>query len=150
MKPAYRVGRPSAHLSWEEWRCKDGTWVPLELQDNAIATSEEFEIIRARCGNLPIGIESAYRTAAYNLALPRPGAQNSQHLYARALDLHPPAQMPLGVFVDLIRTRVAEPGCPIRGVGHYTTSAHIDLRPTGRLAVWRSFVPAHDASGGPA
>jgi uncharacterized protein YcbK (DUF882 family) len=123
---------PSAHLSWDELRCKDGTVYPLLWRSTrAVELARAFERVRLVVG-APLRVTSGYRTEAHNRR--RGGARFSQHVQGRALDLLPPPGMiPLTLF-NLIRGVVKEAG--IRGLGLYPTFVHIDVRPSAKLIVW--------------
>jgi uncharacterized protein YcbK (DUF882 family) len=124
---------PSAHLSWKELACHDGTIYPNEWRTNrAIILGEAFELVRAACGNSPITILSAYRTPTYNASVG--GAKNSQHIQGRAIDLRPPPHISLNEFYSVIR--IIAKTSQIRGIGKYKTFIHVDVRPGDHLALW--------------
>lgn len=125
---------PTEHLSWKELACKDGTPYPVEfIQDGRVfILANLFEEIRFLCGNSPIRIASAYRTIKYNKRIG--GAQFSQHLQGRALDLFPPKGMPLGVFYNIIYKDSFKLG--VHGLGRYLTFVHVDIRPINKLITW--------------
>jgi len=128
---------PSAHLTWAELACHDGTPYPERWRGTrAVALARVFEAIRAACGDRPLAVASGYRTPAYNRAIR--GANASQHVQGRALDLRPPAGMDAGQFGGII-AGLAETTCPeIGGVGQYRTFVHVDTRPRnhGHLTTW--------------
>lgn len=128
---------PSAHLSWAELRCKDGTPYPAEWRETrAVALAQAFERLRAAVG-LPLTVLSGYRTPAHNTAIG--GAKASQHVQGRALDLLPPKGW------DVLELAAVAKDIPaIRGLGLYGTFLHIDVRPTERRAVWRGARVAAD------
>lgn len=124
---------PSLHLSWKELGCKDGTPYPTEWRTNrAIQLAEVFELLRKICGNQPLQILSAYRTPAHNKSIG--GAQNSQHMQGRALDIKPPIGFPLRILYNHVYELAGMTA--IRGIGMYPTFVHIDIRPTERLIAW--------------
>lgn len=125
--------RPSAHLTWAELACRDGTPYPqLFIDDGRCARlAALFEAIRAWHAR-PITVLSAYRTPSHNRRIG--GARHSQHLQGRALDLRSPQGIPLPTFITEIRDAAADLG--LRGLGLYPTFVHVDLRPTTRLVVW--------------
>lgn len=127
--------RPSAHLTWAELACKDGTPYPEAWRaTRGLTLAGVFETIREVCGNRPIRVLSAYRSPAHNRAIG--GARHSQHVEGRALDLKPPSGMTVAAFHARIRA-MAETDLRIGGVGRYRTFVHVDIRPRGaRLAVW--------------
>lgn len=132
---------PSAHLSWDELACHDRlqTPYPLDWRDTRAALlAREFEAVRAalaqRVGHeVPLIINSAYRTHAYNAAVG--GSPHSQHPQGRALDIRPADARYLDDLFDVVLRR-ATAVLAIRGVGRYNTFVHFDTRPTADLARW--------------
>ncbi len=130
------INGPTAHLSWKELACKDGTEYPLQWRDNrAIALAGLFEHIREQCGNFPITVHSAYRTPSYNKRVG--GVARSQHLYGRALDLSH-SRLSNRAFYKILRIIAEEGLTMLRGLGKYDTFCHIDIRPTESLASWNN------------
>ena len=130
------VDGPSAHLSWKELACKDGTPYPAEWRETrAVHLANEFEAIRATVGRA-ITIGSAYRTPSHNRKVG--GARKSQHVEGRALDLYPPKGMTVHDLHLICRRRAALAESAINGVGLYPTFVHIDTRPSpdGRITAW--------------
>jgi len=128
---------PSAHLSWAELGCKDGTVYPEEFRaTRAVELAKAFEAVREAVG-APIIIGSAYRTPDYNARVG--GAKNSQHVQGRALDLYPPKGWTLHKFYAAIRKVALSHTSPIHGLGRYPTFVHIDVRPREdrMVTVWR-------------
>lgn len=125
---------PSAHLTWAELACKDGTAYPQEWRaSRAVTLAQVFEAIRAACGQQPIAVVSAFRTPEHNRRIG--GARHSQHVQGRALDLKPPKGMTVAQFHARILALV--PALPaLRGVGRYRSFVHVDVRPADRLARW--------------
>ncbi len=126
---------PSAHLSWIELACKDGTPYPQKfITDGRVyILAQLFEDIRALAGDFPIRVLSAYRTPQWNKRIG--GAVLSQHVEGRALDLSH-TKLTNKKFFDLIRSNIDKLG--IKGIGRYPTFVHVDIRPTVRLASWVS------------
>ena len=125
---------PSEHLSWTELACKDGTPYPdTFIKDGRIFDlAVVFEDIR-NLWKKPIIIHSAYRTHAHNLKIG--GANDSQHLHGRALDISPPNKIDLDTFYITIKRNAFEFG--IKGLGLYKTFVHVDIRlNTTRLVTW--------------
>jgi len=134
------TARPSLHLSWEELACHDGTAYPAQWRASRLRVlCGEFEAVRraltARVGRaVPITVNSAYRTPAYNQR--KGGSPRSQHLEGRALDLAlPQAPSLLGALYTVVRERAESHGV-IRGIGRYETFVHLDVRPGTHLALW--------------
>jgi uncharacterized protein YcbK (DUF882 family) len=126
--------QPSPHLSWKELACKDGTPYPQEWRNNrAIILAELFEHIRKECGNKPIIVCSAFRTASHNLSIG--GARYSQHLQGRALDLKHTRMNNID-FYTVIRELTRSKTTACRGIGRYLTFVHVDIRPSNRMVYW--------------
>ena len=142
----------SAHLSFAELACWNrlgrewkqwapGAMVetyPLEWSaDRAVRLAANFEEIRHALGDLPIRINSGYRTPAYNAAVG--GAKLSQHVQGRAIDIRHATLKPYDLFAK-IRRMEKDGALPLLGgIGLYATFVHIDVRPrqaNGRLAIW--------------
>jgi len=127
---------PSAHLSWAELACHDGTPYPEEWRTTrAVVLSHAFEMVRFAVGGA-IRIGSAYRTPEHNASIG--GAKRSQHCQGRALDMYPPATMTIDEFYAVVRRVALSPTSPIHGLGRYPTFVHIDIRDRedGRVTVW--------------
>ncbi len=126
---------PSAHLSWGELACNDGTEYPAVWRaDRAVELARAFERVRELCG-FPLIVSSAYRTAGYNKYIG--GALKSQHVDGRALDLRPGVPG-AGRLLQKLRgaAETARREGLIRGIGIYANFVHIDTRP-GLPATWR-------------
>lgn len=124
---------PSQNLSWGELSCRNGVEYPVEWRTTrAVELARAFERIRELCG-FPILINSAYRTAVYNLYVG--GSVASQHVQGRALDLVP-SVAGRGALITLRGAveRAKEEGL-VRGIGIYSGFVHIDTR-EGRAATW--------------
>lgn len=129
---------PSAHLSWEELSCRDGTPYPAAWRETrAVALAAEFEAIRALVSG-PLIVLSGYRTPTHNSSVG--GAGNSQHLEGRALDLRKPAAWSIDRLYEAVRRRAGVSTSAIGGIGIYETFVHVDIRPAltpGRIVIWR-------------
>ena len=66
-----------------EFRCKDGS-DPIFIDSELV---EILQKVRDHFGS-PVHINSAYRTAAYNLSKKVGGAKFSQHQYGKAADIY--------------------------------------------------------------
>lgn len=128
---------PSAHLTWEELACHDGTPYPLEWrEDRAVKLARVFEVIRAYY-YVPLVINSAYRTKTYNDSIG--GAPKSQHLEGLALDIQSPRNVPVREFCHVVSRMAHSSLKDIGGIGLYNTFIHVDLRPRkvdGSFAFW--------------
>lgn len=127
------VNGPSKNLSWKELACKDGHGYPQAfVEDGRIyRLAQVFENIRKLAGNVPIKVHSAYRTVEYNKKIG--GVANSQHIQGLALDLEH-TKMANDNFFRLLYNNWEALG--IRGIGHYKTFVHIDIRDSERLVPW--------------
>lgn len=142
--------RPSPFLTWSELACKDGTPYPLEWRaSRARDLAIVFERVRA-IYNKPVTIGSAYRTPAHNRKVG--GAQNSQHVQGRALDLYPPTGVTIAAFQHSVRKladqMVREGNDLIGGIGYYPTFVHVDIRGGvgSPLIVWWGNRPAAEVT----
>lgn len=103
---------------------------PLDWRDDkAIRLALMFEKIRARLGDHPITVLSAYRTLGHNRKIG--GSPKSQHLHGLALDLAPPSGW---TQIQMYRA-IAQSGL-VLGLGVYDWGVHVDLRPTAALVTW--------------
>lgn len=141
---------PSPHLSWRELACKDGAPYPVQWRKTrARELARLFEHIRA-IWSRPISIGSAYRTPEHNRRVG--GARHSQHVYGRALDLHPPRGVSVEEFARRIRL-LADELCDagedlVGGLGYYPWGVHADTRPGTRLVVFHGTRLYPDLPGG--
>ncbi len=130
-KMANLAGKISPHFYLSEVACRDRnrtlpTGAALASAERA---AELMERIRQFFGNLPITVNSWYRTEIYNKQVG--GAKNSQHVLGRAVDFTVQGVKPAEVQKRLAAV-VKELG--IGGLGCYPTFTHIDL---GRRRTWR-------------
>lgn len=109
-----------------EFKCNDGTKVPAELESSVKLLAEQLQALRDHIG-IPIHINSAYRTEAYNAKIG--GSPKSQHKLAKAADLTTQKYTPkqLGAIIkNLIKSGKMMQG----GVGIYPSFVHYDCRGT--------------------
>lgn len=112
------------HFTWQEFACKDGTPVPEHLKYNARMLAGCLEGLRLHF-QLPIIINSAYRTESYNKKVG--GASQSQHLACNAVDITIKGVLPIVVF-NTIRSFLKKGLLPAGCVILYDTFVHYDLR----------------------
>jgi len=117
----------------DEFRCKDGTpypekWIASRLRPLVV----ELDELRRRVG--PLVVVSGFRTPAYNRRIG--GSHGSQHLEGRAADIRP-LHTTIEKLRVLVRHRLLETGCTLRGVGWYKTFVHVDIRRSGRRVAWQ-------------
>jgi len=143
---------PCPFLSWLELACWDRTVTPhlfiAHYPDDYRGERLNrlvkcFLWIRHAAGDHPIRVSSAYRTFAYNDLVG--GAEWSQHVFGRALDLVPPDGLALRAFYDICRA--AAEVTAIRGLGYYDAAGfvHIDTRPRVDLVTWTGDRPKPEA-----
>lgn len=126
-------GYLSPHFKVSDAKCHNGTPVPSSLIGAAQRHAFNLERFRHGIGDVPLGVLSWYRTAAYNRQIG--GATYSQHIRAVATDFASSLIARVG------RTRwygVANRVFANGGVGNYPSgSGHLDSR--GYRARWTSF-----------
>lgn len=116
------------HLN--EFACRDGTPVPVELLDNVKTLAENLQVLRDFLGE-PLLINSGYRTPSHNKKVG--GKPNSFHLKAMAADITCKSKTPkeLKMIIEgLIREKKMKQG----GIGLYPGFVHYDVR--GEKARW--------------
>lgn len=120
----------TTNFNLNEFKCHDGTPVPVELMDNVIQLAKNLQVLRNHIG-VPIHINSGYRTPQYNKSVG--GVPKSQHVQARAADIttqhHTPKQL-----YNIIEKLIAEGKMEEGGLGLYKTFVHTDVR--GHRARW--------------
>jgi uncharacterized protein YcbK (DUF882 family) len=149
----------SLHFSLEEFACHDGSAYPDEwIGERLTPLCQVLEAIRGAGGNLPIRIDSGYRSIAYDDKLyqahvARVGddgdvapASRSQHPQGRAADIVHPSIGPVAFF-NLILKLYEDGTIPqLGGVGLYPSFVHVDVRPhDGHLAIWGGARPSNIA-----
>ena len=79
-------GRITPHFTWSEFACKDPqkTAVPAKLRANTVRLCWLLEKMRHKLGDVPMTIESGYRTPEWNKHVG--GAPDSRHTHADAAD----------------------------------------------------------------
>lgn len=111
----------------QEFECKCGCKMPLEVYENVIKLAGELQKLRTYLDR-PIRINSAYRCPNYNDNVVK-GAKHSQHKLGKASDITVQSLNPAEVFViieDLIDMGEMLQG----GLGLYDTFVHYDIRKT--------------------
>lgn len=119
-------GQLTTNFHIREFKCKDGTKVPDELFGNVKMLAQQLQILRDFIG-IPIHLNSAYRTEAYNERIG--GSPKSQHKLAKAADMvtakYTPKQL-AAIIKKLIKQGKMMQG----GVGVYPSFVHYDIRGT--------------------
>lgn len=127
------------HFKLSEFATRDEangpSYVPTDPQILASLKklAENLEVLRTELGNVPIIIQSGWRSKAHNTRVG--GAADSQHLYGRAADITVPGVTP-GVVTDTIQ-RLIKQGKMTQGGLHaypHYGFTHYDVR--GHEARW--------------
>lgn len=126
--PRYE-GAITTHFSWWEAQCRCGCIMPQHVADEVVLTARWAETVREALGDRPINVISWYRCPSHNLAVK--GAQNSQHLYGRAIDFTVKEVAP-NLVQAVCKSLYPQHVC---GLGRYKGSTHIDRRP-GQCETW--------------
>jgi uncharacterized protein YcbK (DUF882 family) len=114
----------------QEFNCKDGTEIPLELIDNVQELACNLQILREYLGE-SIFINSAYRHREYNQSIG--GSSRSQHLLAKASDIRLSSYNPIDVY-NAIDILILRGDMKEGGLGLYNSFVHYDIR--GTRARW--------------
>jgi uncharacterized protein YcbK (DUF882 family) len=126
------------HFSVDEFRSHDGVEYPAEwIDDRLRPLCALLEQIRAACGDRSIYLTSGYRSPSHNAAVG--GAQLSQHVEGRAVDLVVDGMAPSDVHHKILMLAVAGKLPLLGGLGVYPRWVHVDTRdrpPSGHLARW--------------
>lgn len=125
------MGDLTENFSLKEFACKNGVQVPDVYMENVQELAENLQML-AYFINVPIYINSGYRTEEYNKKVG--GSKNSQHLYAKAADIRLKTGMSTACIYDIIRGLIRTGQMRQGGVGLYNTFVHYDIR--GTKARW--------------
>ena len=121
------------HFPWAEFACQDAqkTPVPPNLRANTIRLCWLLEKLRHQLGDVPISIDSGYRTPAHNRQVG--GAADSRHMHGDAADFFV-AQVDRWIAQGTAANRTAVLAVANRifasgGVGNETSGTlHVDSR----------------------
>ena len=105
-----------------DWRNNEVKAVDPKLIDIIWRISEMLSL----SGSFPLQINSGYRSPNSNAVVG--GANNSMHMYAKAMDLSHPQRSPRQIQAAALRLSGG-------GVGIYQTFCHVD---SGRVRTWRA------------
>jgi uncharacterized protein YcbK (DUF882 family) len=119
-------GQLTRNFHIREFKCKDGTKVPKALEANVRLLATQLQALRDYIG-IPIHINSAYRTEAYNASVG--GSPKSQHLQAKAADMVTSKYTPKQL-ANIIKKLIREGKMMQGGVGAYPSFVHYDCRGT--------------------
>lgn len=114
MNPTEKI---SSHFSVREFKCKDNTRVIVLNK----ALIDLLEKIRMHY-NLPVTINSGYRTVAYNSSI-KNASPKSQHILGNAADIVVKGISPAKVYAWLDSTYPNS-----LGLGIYNSFVHVDVR----------------------
>lgn len=110
-----------------EFDCNDAkkTKVPDNYLGNLRVLCDNLEILRSHFGNVPIYINSGYRTYEHNQKVG--GKEESYHLSAQAADIRVKGKTPKEVYNALLKL-MNENKIRKGGLGLYGTFVHYDVR----------------------
>ena len=115
---------PNFHI--REFKSNDGSKVPEALEANVRLLATQLQALRDYIG-IPIHLNSAYRTEAYNASIG--GSPKSQHKLAKASDLTTQKYTPKQL-ATIIKKLIKEGKMMQGGVGIYPSFVHYDCRGT--------------------
>ncbi len=124
--------RLSKNFNFSEFASKDGAEPTPDVLENLRKLARNLEVIRAHFGNVPIKINSGWRSPAYNKTIPN-AATNSQHVKGKAADIVIKGFTPRQIASELeklIEAKKISQG----GIGVYPNFLHYDIR--GKKARW--------------
>jgi uncharacterized protein YcbK (DUF882 family) len=121
-----RAGQLSKDFHIREFKCKDGSKVPESLEANVRLLADQLQALRDFI-DIPITLNSAYRTEAYNASIG--GSPKSQHKLAKAADLVTIKYTP-NELAEIIKDLIKEGKMMQGGVGVYPSFVHYDCRGT--------------------
>lgn len=124
-------GKLSKNFSLKEFASKDGAETPADVLENLRKLAKNLEVVRERFGNVPITIDSGYRSPAHNKAIK--GKPKSLHLSGKAADFKIKGFTPLQIAWELEQL-ITEKKISQGGIGIYPTFVHYDIR--GKKARW--------------
>jgi uncharacterized protein YcbK (DUF882 family) len=116
--------QPNFHI--REFKCEDGSKVPEALEANVRLLATQLQALRDHIG-IPIHLNSAYRTEAYNVSIG--GSPKSQHKLAKAADMVTSKYTPKQL-AAIIKKLIKEGKMMQGGVGVYPSFVHYDVRGT--------------------
>ena len=132
MKPRPVMQLGTKNFSADEFRCRDGSAVPVQFYASTQLLMLQLEALREEL-QAPIRITSGYRSPEYNASIG--GAKHSKHMLGQAADIKV-AGYPPKVVADTIERLIHEGRMVEGGLGRYKNFTHFDVR--GRRARWGS------------
>jgi uncharacterized protein YcbK (DUF882 family) len=124
-----------------EFRCKDGTDVPDELENNVQELANNLQVIRDKFCietgvNMPLIILSGYRSPKHNAKVK--GAKNSQHLLAKASDITLKDKSLLQHLYILIKELIDTEEITAGGITFYRNKGFIHYDTRGVKVTWKT------------
>jgi uncharacterized protein YcbK (DUF882 family) len=118
------------NFSKSEFDSKDNSPMPDDVLENVKVIAEQLQVLRDVL-NIPITINSAYRSPAHNKKIG--GVKDSQHITGKAVDI-----VAKGITTNYLAFKIKElisKGKMLEGgIGVYDTFVHYDIR--GTKARW--------------
>ena len=118
------------NFSKSEFDSKDGAEMPDDVLENVKVIAEQLQVLRDVL-NVPIKINSAYRSVAHNKKIG--GVKNSKHITGKAVDI-----AVKGITTNYLAFKIKELISKSKmlegGIGVYDTFVHYDIR--GTKARW--------------
>ena len=122
------------HFRYEEFLSRNdperGVDIPQQYWGNLQQLMDALEVIRTALGNIPLRINSGYRSPTHNKKVG--GVANSQHLRALAADIA--CRLPPTEVADTIERLIQDNKIPEGGLGRYNTFTHYDV--AGKKRRW--------------
>ena len=117
------IGQLTKNFHADEFKCKDGTPVPMEYKVSLIELATNLQVLRDVLKR-KITITSGYRSPSHNKKIK--GASKSSHLTAKAADIKVEGLTPRQVKIqieELIKRGMMKNG----GIGLYASWLHYDI-----------------------
>lgn len=118
------------NFTLDEFQSKDGAEMPADVLVNIKKLAKNLQVIRDYF-NLPIKINSAYRSPAHNAKVG--GVKNSQHVKGQAADIVIQGKTPREI-AEQLEKLIFEKKISQGGIGIYPTFVHYDIR--GKKTRW--------------
>jgi len=123
--------RLSKNFNFSEFASKDGAEPTPDVLENLRKLTRNLEVIREHFGNVPIKINSGWRSPAHNAKIG--GVKNSQHVKGKAADIVIKGFTPRQIAAELEKL-IAAKKISQGGIGVYPNFLHYDIR--GKKARW--------------
>lgn len=117
-------------FSLSDFKCHDGSPVPPQYVDNCKLLAHNLQVLKDHT-SCKIVIVSGYRSPAHNASVD--GAEQSQHMFAKAADIRLSGKTPKEV-CGIVKRLVASGAMTQGGIGLYAGWVHYDVR--GHAARW--------------